>query len=176
MTRGFIALAVALFAATFAYLMTRTGPTSVGPDGGTAISVSAAEMRTASLLFSSTAWSICVAMGSRVLASSSTAATRALIGILGPVGMAVAFAVPVVWTAGMESLAIPIVIAGMALVVVSRVLTFAFFGAKEAFEEVGRGIGALREQLGGGSAPPQDPPQDPPPVRAQGPVTARAPI
>jgi hypothetical protein len=144
--RVFVSLALLLFASTFAYLMTRNGPTVVGPDGEEATSLSTTEGHTAILLFCSTGWSICAAIAVRALASSSTAA-RAFLRILQPVGLGALFATPFPAISGNVGLSVALAVSGIALVGLSKLLYFAFFGAKETVERVQDGIEELRDQF-----------------------------
>ena len=181
--RVLMTLALLLFASTFAYLATRTGPTTIGPDGEKSTSLSDAEWHTAIVLFCSTGWSFCAAIALKMVASSSTAA-RALLRALGPVGLGVFFAMPFLAISGRVGLAVGVALAGFALAGLSQLLYFAFFGAKETLEQVHEGIDDLKDQFVqrsetqpfflppasflpegsvGGSPPPPPPPVAPPP-------------
>jgi hypothetical protein len=151
-TRVFLALSLLLFAGTIAYLMTRTGPTSIGADGEKITTVTPAEAQTAALLFCSTLWSFCIAMGARVLADSSTAG-RALLGVLQPVGFGVIVAAPLLALAGMVGPAIAAGAGGLAIFVLSKFLYFVIFGAKEAVEHIQEGIIEFKGQFAQRSEP-----------------------
>lgn len=145
-TRVVVTVALLLFASTFAYLMTRTGPTSIGPDGEKVTSLSEAELHTAVVLFCSTGWSFCAIFAVKEFASSSTAA-RALLRVLGPVGLGVFFAAFIPGTSGNMGLSMTLALSGFALVGLSMLLYFAFFGAKETYEQVQEGIGVLKDAI-----------------------------
>jgi hypothetical protein len=141
-----ITLALLLFASTFAYLATRTGPTSIGADGERVTSLSDAEWHTAVVLFCSTGWSFCAVFAMKAIASSSTAA-RALLRALQPVGLGVFFAAFLPAISGKMGQSMTLALSGFALAGLSQLLYFAFFGAKETFERVQEGIVELKDQF-----------------------------
>jgi len=144
-----VTLALLLFASTFAYLATRTGPTTIGPDGEKSTSLSAAEWHTAIVLFCSTGWSFCAVFAMSAIASSSTAA-RALLRALQPVGMGVFFGAFLPGISGRIGVSMALALSGFALIGLSQLLYFAFFGAKETLEQVQEGIGVLKDKLAHG--------------------------
>jgi hypothetical protein len=171
--RVFILVGLGLFAGMLVYAFTRSGSMSIGPDGSMITSFSEAETSILGMLFSSTAWSLCVAVGAQVLVSSASAA-RAVIRLGQPFGFALVFAGPMLWTSGSRSLTLPLVVAGVLVAVAARILDFAFFGAREVRRAVDEGVreikGAMAElsqaspgpACGGGpmSPPPEGPTPD----------------
>ena len=145
-SRVLISLALLLFASTFAYLATRTGPTSIGPDGEKVTSLSKEEWHTAVVLFCSTGWSFCAVFAMNGVATSSTAA-RALLRVLQPVGLGVFFAAFLPAISGKMGQSMTLALAGFGLAGLSQLLYFAFFGAKETLEQIQEGIGVLKDEF-----------------------------
>jgi hypothetical protein len=148
-TRVLFVLALALFAATFTYAMTRIGATTVGPDGDQVVNVTNAEGRRIAVLFSATGWSICAMLAVRVLARSSSL-PRVLIGLARPLGFGLMATAPIAATSGARSDPVSLIAAGIFLVVASVFVEFVVFGAREAVEAVQASIVELAEARGQG--------------------------
>jgi hypothetical protein len=149
-SRALFGMGGALFVAESVYMVTRLGSTEVLADGETASSMSSGEAHVAALLFAAVAWSLLSGAAVRVLARAKTW-PRALLSISELVGFGLFFVAPLFAVKGGEEMraAFAFVIAGFLVIIVSRIVSFAVFGAKEAAERLQWGIRQARGTVAG---------------------------
>ncbi|NYI40109.1 hypothetical protein [Demequina lutea] len=145
-SRVLFGLGLVLFAGLFIYMATQSGSGDVTTSGGTVTNVSSGEMKAAVIIFAAIAWSFLAGSGLRTL-SQSTSWPRALLSIAELVGFGVIFAAPIYAVSGRDGMAgaLACFLSGFAVIIVSKLVAFTSFGAKEAAASVGSEIARAKD-------------------------------